>query len=211
MNQLAAVTVRELSVPTWPTHFSFATTVPLQRSPAAHTEAGRLVALHALGLAGCHAVELPPRSGRRPAWPTGFVGSIAHDDALAVAVAARAGAARTLGIDVERHDALDAGDAVIVLRDEERELVRDDASVATLLWSAKESAYKAWCTALDADLDGVDPRDIHVTVLDSGALRVDAVGELHDRVAAIGALDGGSLRLGDLLLTLAWKLQPAPA
>ena len=211
MIQVAAVTIRELLVPTWPTHFSLATTVPLQRSPAAHTEAGRLVAVHALRLAGCDVVELPPRSGRRPAWPTGFVGSISHDDALAVAVAARIGAARTLGIDVERHDALDARDAVVVLRDEEREFGRGDSSVATLLWSAKESAYKAWCTGLDVELDGVDPRDIHVTVLESGALRMDAVGELHDRVAPIGVLDGGSLRLGDLLITLAWKLQPAPA
>jgi phosphopantetheinyl transferase (holo-ACP synthase) len=139
------------------------------------------------------------------------VGSIAHDDALAVAVAARIGAARTIGIDVERHDALNASDASVVLRDEELEVVCDDPSLATLLWSAKESAYKAWCTGLDIELERVDPRDIHVTVVDSIALEVHAMGELHDRVAAIGALQAGNLRLDDLVLTLAWKLGPAPA
>jgi phosphopantetheinyl transferase (holo-ACP synthase) len=208
---MAAVTVRELSVPAWPTQFWFATTVPLERTPSAHTDAGRLAALHALALAGCPVAELPPRSGRRPTWPAGFVGSIAHDDALAVAVAARVGIARTIGIDVERHDALSVGDADVVLRDEELELVCDDPSLATLLWSAKESAYKAWCTGLDIELDRVDPRDIHVTIVDSVALEVHATGKLHDRVAAIGTLQARKLRLGDLLLTLAWKLSTASA
>ena len=211
MNRLSAAAVRELCMPVWPTEFSFATMVPLERTPAAHSEAGRLVALYALALAGCDAAELPPRSGRRPAWPAGFVGSIAHDDALAVAVAARVGSARAIGIDVERHDALDVGDAAVVLRDEELEFARDDSSRATMLWSAKESAYKAWCTGLDVELDRVDPRDIRVTVLDSVALQVDAVGELRDRVATIGALRAGSVRLDDLVITLAWKLVPAPA
>jgi 4'-phosphopantetheinyl transferase EntD len=211
MNRLAAPTVRELFMPAWPTHFSFATTVPVERTPAAHSEAGRLVALHALALAGCAVAELPPRTGRRPAWPAGFVGSIAHDDALAVAVAARVESVRTIGIDVERHDALNVRDAAVVLRDEELEFVGDDSSRATLLWSAKESAYKAWCTGLDVELDRVDPRDIRVTVLDSVAHQVDALGELHDRVATIGALQAGSVRLDDLVITLAWKLVPAPA
>ena len=211
MNRLATTAIHDLSVPDWPAQFVCATTVPRDRTPAAHTEAGRIAALHALARAGCDATELPPRTGRRPAWPSGFVGSIAHDDALAIAVAARVDIAYTIGIDVEGHDALSAADAYVVLRDEELELVSDDPSLATLLWSAKESAYKAWCTGLDIDLDGVDPRDIHVTVLDSCALQVHAVGELGDRVAAVGVLQGRSLRLHDLVITLVWKLGPAAA
>ena len=201
--------VRDLSVPDWPTEFACAATVPLERTRAAHTEAGRLVALHALARAGCETTELPPRTGRRPTWPVGFVGSIAHDNALAVAVAARVGAVRTVGIDVERHDALSARDAFVVLRDEELGFVGDDPSLATLLWSAKESAYKAWCTGLHVELDRVDPRDIHVTAHDHVALEVRAMGDLRARVATIGALRGRSLRLGDLVLTLVWKLEPA--
>ena len=205
MNRLAAA-VHQLLVPAWPTQFTYATTVPLERTPAAHREAGRIVALHALGLAGCEAAELPPRSGRRPIWPAGFVGSIAHDDALAVAVAARAGSVHTVGIDVERFDALTPRDAYVVLRDDELDFVGNEPSRATLLWSVKESAYKAWCTGLDIELDRVDPRDIHVAVVDSVALEVHAVGELRDRVAALGALQVGAMRLGDLVVTLAWKL-----
>lgn len=208
MNHLAQVSTRELTPSDWPAQLVCSTTVPLDRTPAAHTRAGRTAALHALARAGCNATELPPRTGRRPAWPSGFVGSIAHHDALAVAVAARVDTACTLGIDVEGHDALGAGDAYVVLRNDELAFVGGDPSVATLLWSAKESAYKAWCTGLDTDLDGVDPRDIHVTALDSCALQVEAVGELRDRVTAIGALQGRSLRLEDLVITLVWKLRP---
>ena len=88
-------------------------------------EAGRLVALHALALAGCDAAELPPRSGRRPAWPAGFVGSIAHDDALAVAVAARIATRRAPSASTSNATTHSTSrDAVVVLRDEELEFVR---------------------------------------------------------------------------------------
>ena len=68
-------------------------------------------------------------------------------------------------------------------------MVGDDSALATRLWGAKEAAYKAWCTGLDVELDHVDPRDIRVTALDSVALIVHAVGDLHrtrrpDRCAA---------------------------
>ena len=208
MNRLATMKVRDLAVPDWPTAFACATTVPLERTRAAQTEAGQLVARHALARAGCETTELPPRSGRRPTWPIGFSGSIAHDDALAIAVASPTGTARAIGIDVERHDALSARDAIFVLDDDEREFVGEDASLATLVWSAKESAYKAWCTGLDVELERVDPRDIHVITQDCVALEVQATGELLARVASIGALRARSLRLDHLVVTLAWKLAP---
>jgi 4'-phosphopantetheinyl transferase EntD len=208
MTRLGEVAVTQLAVPEWPALFVCAATVPLATTPAAHTEAGRLAALHALALVGCTATRLPLRSGRRPAWPAGFVGSIAHDDTLAVALAARSDVVAALGVDVEQHNALAVADAGVVFHDDELALVGDDASLATLLWSAKEAAYKAWCTALDADLERVDPREIHIDVLAADDLRVTAVGELHDRVAAIGALQSRSVRRGDLVLTAAWKLRP---
>jgi 4'-phosphopantetheinyl transferase EntD len=130
---------------------------------------------------------------------------------LAVAVAARADSALTVGVDVEHFDALSPRDASVVLRDAEIEFVGDDPSRATMLWSAKESAYKAWCTGLDMDLDRVDPRDINVVVVESEAHQVHAMGQLRDRVAAVGALEVGSMRLDDLVVTLAWKLRPVTA
>ncbi|MEO8696266.1 MAG: 4'-phosphopantetheinyl transferase superfamily protein [Acidimicrobiales bacterium] len=198
--------VTRLDVPEWPNRFVCATTMPLAPNPSAHTEAAGLAALHALALAGCTATQLPPRAGHRPAWPIGFVGSIAHDNALAVALVARRDVVRTLGVDVERHDALAVDDARVVLCDDELDFVGDDAALATLLWSAKESAYKAWCTALDVDLERVDPRDIRVAVLGRRELEIGAVGELQERVAPIGALQGRSVRVGDLAITAAWKL-----
>ena len=80
-------------------------------------------------------------------------------------------------------------------------------STATLLWSAKESAFKAWCTGLDADLDHVDPRDIHIELLDTDAAAfvAQATGLLGERVAAIGPLRGCYTRVDDVVITLAWR------
>jgi 4'-phosphopantetheinyl transferase EntD len=202
--------IRELCLPDCPPEFACSTTVPRDRSPAAHHDAGRQAALHALGRAGCALTELPATTTRRPRWPSGFVGSIAHDDAMAIAVAAPADATTAIGIDVERHDALSAADATVVLRDDEIEFVGTDAARATLLWSAKESAYKAWCTGVDMDLDHVDPRDVHISRVDSGGadgvrLVARAVGDLAARVVTVGALQVRSLRAGDLVITVAWR------
>src|SRR5438477_1435129 len=201
----ASVMIQELFVPDWPPEFACSTTVPLERSPTAHTEAGRRVALHALGRVAGAVVDLPPRTGRRPAWPDGFVGSIAHDDAMAIAVAARVEATSAVGIDVELHDALSPSDASLVMRDDELDFVGADPTLATLLWSAKESAYKAWCNGLGVELDRVDPRDIHIGRLDTSRLVARAVGDLAPRVAAIGPLQVRWGRVGELVLTLAWR------
>ena len=129
---------------------------------------------------------------------------------MAIAVAARAEATTAIGIDVERHDALSAVDAAVVLRDDECEFVGSDPALATLLWSAKESAYKAWCTGVDADLDHVAPRDVHLSRVDSAGVDsvrmvARAVGDLAARVATVGALQVRALRAGDLVITLAWR------
>jgi 4'-phosphopantetheinyl transferase EntD len=208
--------IRDLYLPDCPPEFACSTTVPLDRSPAAHSLAGRQAALHALARAGCTVTELPPKSAPRPRWPDGFVGSIAHDDAMAIAVAARVDTTVAVGIDVERHDALSPADASVVLRDEELDDIGSDASLATMLWTAKEAAYKAWCTGLDADLDHTDPRDIHIGRLDARGVEstwlvARALGDLAPRVAAVGELQVRSLRAGDLVITLAWRPDRATA
>jgi 4'-phosphopantetheinyl transferase EntD len=160
----------------------------------------------ALAGAGCEVIEIPPRADRIPRWPGGYVGSIAHDTALAVAVAVSRSHALTVGIDVERHDALDPADAALVLTDDEQRFVDGDAVRATRVWCAKESAYKAWCTALAVELDHVDPRTIVVTQTAPFALRIEARDELAGRVASIGSLRGRWQRLDDLVIVLVWKL-----
>ena len=198
-----------LRIAGWPHALTYASTVPVDATPTAQRAAGQRAALDALARAGCGVDTLPPRVSALPRWPHGFVGSIAHDAALAVAVAARRDVVHTVGIDVERHDALDTDDASLVLTADERAFAGTDNAIATLLWCAKESAYKAWCTALAVVLDAVDPRDIHVAVGAGSGLRIEAHGALATRVASIGALQGASGRVDDLLVTLAWKLAPA--
>ena len=202
------MTDRGLHLVGWPRALIYASSVPSDSTPAAQHAAGQRAALDALADSGCPVATLPPRVDALPRWPHGFVGSIAHDAALAVAVAARRAVAHTVGIDVEHHDALDADDATLVLTADERAFARADNTITTLLWCAKESAYKAWCAALDVVLDAVDPRDIHVTVRSRTDLRIEAHGELASRVAAVGALHGSSRRVDDLVVTLAWKLVP---
>lgn len=205
------MTERDLWLPGWPRGFVCAASVPADSTPAAQSAAGRRAALDALRRAGSDAQTLPAKLVTVPRWPDGFVGSIAHDASLAVAVAAPRDLAQTVGIDVERHDALDAGDATLVLTDDEQEFAGGDNGVTTLLWCAKESAYKAWCTALGVALDAVDPRDVHVIAVAPSGLRIHASGALARRVASIGTLEGGWRRVDDLVLTLVWKLTPVSA
>lgn len=200
-----------LRIAGWPSQFACASAVPSDRSPAAQRAAGEQAALVALAGAGCDATALPARDGRVPQWPRGFVGSIAHDAALALAVAVPLAHARTVGIDVEVRSALDPADAALVMCDHEQRFVGVDADRATRVWCAKEAAYKAWCTALGHELDQVDPRNIVVTQTAPAAVRVDAQGELASRVASIGMLVGRWQRVGDHVAVLVWKLATDPS
>lgn len=80
---------------------------------------------------------IPVRADRSPELPAGVVGSLAHDDVVAVAAVSRVGVA-ALGIDIERHGPADRELAAEVLRP-------DDAAVdARLAFVMKEASYKAW-------------------------------------------------------------------
>ena len=83
----------------------------------------------------------------RPQWPEGMVGSIAHSERFAAAVAASAGL-RGIGIDLERADRLGDGRRNARLHqrlftEEERSRTWEDPRQGTLMFSAKEAAYKA--------------------------------------------------------------------
>lgn len=98
---------------------------------------------------------MPPQpilSGERgePCWPAGVVGSITHCAGYRACALARASAVVTIGIDAEPHAPLPDGVLGQVARFEERraleELGRATPTVHwdRLLFSAKESVYKAW-------------------------------------------------------------------
>lgn len=94
----------------------------------------------------------PILSGERgePLWPGDVVGSITHCDGYRGAAVARSSELRSLGIDAETHAPLPEGLLGDIAWDEElphlSDLSRLDPAVHwdRLLFSAKESVYKAW-------------------------------------------------------------------
>ena len=104
-------------------------------------------ALAALGVA-----PVPILRGERgaPQWPPGIVGSITHCAGYRAAAVARASDVLTIGLDAEPDEMLPDGVLGSVSLPGERERLRDLAAAAPgtcwdrLLFSAKESVYKAW-------------------------------------------------------------------
>jgi 4'-phosphopantetheinyl transferase EntD len=84
---------------------------------------------------------------REPLWPEGYVGSITHCDGYRGAAVARRRDALSIGIDAEIHEPLPPEILSLVTVDAERAwLSRAPAGVHwdRLIFSAKESVYKAW-------------------------------------------------------------------
>lgn len=84
---------------------------------------------------------------REPLWPDGVVGSLTHCAGYRAAAVARRRDLASLGIDAEPHDTLPAGVLDRVALPAERDaLDRLPAGICwdRLLFSAKESVYKAW-------------------------------------------------------------------
>ncbi|MFD3972692.1 4'-phosphopantetheinyl transferase [Streptomyces cyaneofuscatus] len=85
-----------------------------------------------------------------PAWPSGVVGSITHCAGYRGAVAARADVWAALGVDAEPALPLPPGVLGLVATEPERRMVAElsrgvpEVPWDRLLFSAKESVYKAW-------------------------------------------------------------------
>jgi 4'-phosphopantetheinyl transferase EntD len=154
---------------------------------------GRLCARQALRRLGVPPEPLLRGAGGAPRWPSGVVGSITHCAGyLAVGVARRRQVA-AIGIDAERAAPLPEGVKEFICLEEERAQV-DDLTNHTaavhwdrLLFSAKESAYKAWFSLTGRRLGFPDAA---VTIdPDHGALSVRLRGAvLHGRWRAAGGL-----------------------
>jgi 4'-phosphopantetheinyl transferase EntD len=101
-------------------------------------------ALQRLGAPGGPILRGPKRE---PLWPSGFVGSITHCTGYRAAAVARNSEMLALGIDAEPHAAIPADVAARVLRAEERawlNLAPPGIHWGRVIFSAKESVYKAW-------------------------------------------------------------------
>jgi 4'-phosphopantetheinyl transferase EntD len=103
-------------------------------------------------LAGLGLPPVPIGRGQRgaPAWPAGVVGSLTHCDGYRACAVARAGQVTSIGLDAEPNEPLPDGVLRLVSDATERTWVTDllatqpQVSWDRLLFSAKESVYKAW-------------------------------------------------------------------
>ena len=110
----------------------------------------RACARDALGQLGMPAVAIPSGERGEPLWPVGVVGSITHCDGYRACAVARRRDLTTVGIDAEPDLPLPDGLLADIALPEERrhlsELTFSHPAVHwdRLLFSIKESIYKAW-------------------------------------------------------------------
>ena len=112
--------------------------------------AGRECARIALGKLGIAPVPILIGERGAPQWPPGIVGSITHCDGYRAAAAAHASDVAAIGMDAEPGDSLPRGVLDVISLPAERTrlaaLAAERPAVCwdRLLFSAKESVYKAW-------------------------------------------------------------------
>ncbi|MEU3448144.1 4'-phosphopantetheinyl transferase superfamily protein [Streptomyces thermolilacinus] len=110
----------------------------------------RWCARRALAGLGIGPVPIPRGERGAPVWPDRVVGSMTHCQGYRAAAVARDTDLRSLGIDAEDHLPLPDGVLGLVASDAERDhlaglaRVRPEVHWDRLLFSAKESVYKAW-------------------------------------------------------------------
>ena len=110
----------------------------------------RWCAREAMGRLGIAPAPIVPGVRGAPVWPAGVVGSMTHCDGYRASAVARADRLMTIGVDAEPDAALPDGVLTLVASPAEREQVTWLATSAAgpawdrLLFSAKESVYKAW-------------------------------------------------------------------
>lgn len=136
------------------------------RQPAMRRASGaaRWVAHRLLADIGIANVAIPRAPSGAPVWPDGIIGSLAHDDDMAVAAVAPVGRIVSLGIDVEPAQPLPDDIFAIVATGADRTGAADRRLAGRILFCAKEAVYKA-AYPLDREILGYE--DIAVD-LDAG-------------------------------------------
>jgi 4'-phosphopantetheinyl transferase EntD len=123
--------------------------------------AARMAARELLPQLGQAPGAVPKSASGMPAWPDGIVGSLAHDDEVAVAALALRRDFSGLGIDVEPAKPLDPDLLPIVATASERHRIEDDPFHGRLLFAVKEAVYKA---VYPLDRTFLDHHDVEVSL-----------------------------------------------
>jgi 4'-phosphopantetheinyl transferase EntD len=153
----------------------------------------RHCAREALGKLGYAPVPIGAGPKREPLWPAGVVGSITHTTGFRAAAVAPQSVLASIGIDTEQNDRLPDGVEEAITVRGEREMLADlsRAAPAThwdrLLFSAKESVYKAWYPLTTRGLGFEDAR-----------LVIDPSGTFAAKLLVDGARTDGGLPLYEL-------------
>lgn len=127
-------------------------------------ETGRACARRALAALGIPAVAIGSGPRGEPLWPAGVVGSITHCTQYRASTVARAGDVLAIGIDAEPHAPLPAGVLATVASDTERRAIAAHGAGVCwdrVLFSAKESVFKAWFP-LTGDALAFDDADVRI-------------------------------------------------
>jgi len=167
----------------------------------------RRCAREALKRLGHAPVPILSGDRRAPQWPDGIIGSITHCSAYRAAAVVSTASVAAIGIDAEPHGPLPKGVEEYVTLAQERDMLAElRASHPGLHWdkilfSAKESVYKAWFPLTERWLDFKDAR---LTIAPDAAsfrasLRVP--GPRVDRGEPLTAMEGRFMTEGGLLLT----------
>ncbi|MFJ9693749.1 4'-phosphopantetheinyl transferase [Kitasatospora sp. NPDC101183] len=174
----------------------------------------RLCARRALARLGLPPVAVPPGPLGEPRWPAGVLGSITHSTNYRAAAVARTADVLALGIDVEPDLPLpeDLLESIASPQEHARLLDLERAAAepvnwGRLLFSAKESVYKAWFPQGRRILDFFDA---DVTFGPEGSFRARLLLTPLERELGLRADYAGRwLARGGLLLTTVVTLAPA--
>lgn len=107
--------------------------------------AGRYLAKLALEVLGAECTHVGFKKNRAPKWPRGYTGSISHSNGFAMCGIASDYDFKSIGIDVEDIISPEVATNILdyVLVGSEMEIVDGDLNLLTLVFSAKESLFKA--------------------------------------------------------------------
>jgi 4'-phosphopantetheinyl transferase EntD len=153
----------------------------------------RHCAREALGKLGYAPVAIRAGRKREPLWPAGVVGSITHTTGFRAAAVAPQSVLASIGIDTEQNGKLPEGIEEAIADRGEREMLAalSRAFPATnwgrLLFSAKESVYKAWYPLTGRGLGFEDAR-----------LMIEPSGTFAAKLLVDGARTDGGLPLVEL-------------
>jgi 4'-phosphopantetheinyl transferase EntD len=167
----------------------------------------RRCARAALAALGIPAAPILPGPKHEPVWPGGVVGSITHCAGYRGAAVARRSALASVGIDAEPHAPLPEGVLEAIITPAERPRLAGLAERHParcwdrLLFSAKESVYKAWFP-LTRRMLGFDEADLVVDVAaGTFSARLLVPGTRVDGAPALTGFTGRFLFEGALVLT----------